>query len=306
MIKNRNRSIAVIAVLALLMSLIPSAAFGASGTVKTVTGLEADQMSNTSVELNWDYVNGSEGYKIYRAASKTGKYTLVKTLKSGDTTTYTNKSLKLGNTYYYKVKAVDTVYGKQKLSSKFSKAVSVKMEQCVPKYTIEFPEKLNDDGSLTITITNNSEKEIQLAPAPIVFNDLKDWSKDGILLKAVKYENLSTGYTDTEDLNIGYVLFKGETVKATYELNKELQGTVSGLKGEEMPKAIPYKKGGEGFGIGITYKGLFFYMAIQYPDGQKLLTLDEYMEAIFNSMDPAQDAAAQGVGIAGLSAKEIK
>ena len=47
-------------------------------------------------------------------------------------------------------------------------------------------------------------------------------------------------------------------------------------------------------------------MAIQYPDGQKLLTLDEYMEAIFNSMDPAQDAAAQGVGIAGLSAKEIK
>lgn len=306
MIKNRNRSIAVIAVLALLMSLIPSAAFGAAKTVKTVTGLEADQMSNTSVELNWDYVNGSEGYKIYRAASKTGKYTLVKTLKSGDTTTYTNKSLKLGNTYYYKVKAVDTVYGKQKLSSKFSKAVSVKMEQCVPKYTIEFPEKLNNDGSLTITITNNSEKEIQLAPSPIVFNDLNDWSKDGILLKAVKYENLSTGYTDTEDLNIGYVLFKGETVKATYELNKELQGTVSGLKGEEMPKAIPYKKGGEGFGIGITYKGYFFYMAIQYPDGQKLLTLDEYMEEIFNSMDPGKDAAAQGVGIAGLSAKEIK
>lgn len=285
MTKYRNGSIAVIAVLALVMSLIPSTAFGATRTVKAVTGLEVYQMSNTSAELDWNYVNGSEGYKIYKATSKTGKYTLVKTIKRGKTTTYTSRNLKLGNTYYYKIKAVDTVYGKKKVSSKFSNIASVKMEQCRPNYTIDFPEKLNEDGSLTITVTNKSEKEIQLAAAPLIFNDLNDWSKDGILLKAVKYEDLGTGKIDTDDLDFPYLLLKGESVKVTYELNKELQGTISGIKGEEAPTAINYKKGGEGFAMGITYRGQFLYMAIQYPDGQKLMTLNEYLQKVFDSID---------------------
>ena len=73
MTKYRNRSIAVIAALALVISMIPAMAFGASKTVKAVTGLEVYQMSNTSAELDWNYVNGSEGYKVYKATSKTGK-----------------------------------------------------------------------------------------------------------------------------------------------------------------------------------------------------------------------------------------
>lgn len=287
MTKDRNRSIAVIAMLALVISLIPSMAFGAAKTVKAVTGLEVYQMSNTSAELNWDYVNGAEGYKVYKAASKTGRYTLVKTITSGKRTTFTSRNLKLGNNYYFKVKAVDTIYGKRTLSKKFSNIDSVKMEQCIPDYTIDFPKKLNEDGSLTVTITNKSKKEIQLAASPVIFNDLKDWSKDGILLKAVRYENLNTGDVDTEYLNYPYSLLKGESVKVTYELNKELQGTVSGIKGEETPKAINYKEGGEGFAIGLTYRGQFFYMAIQYPDGQKLMTLDEYLQEILDSMDAA-------------------
>ena len=174
MTKYRNRSIAVIAALALVISMIPAMAFGASKTVKAVTGLEVYQMSNTSAELDWNYVNGSEGYKVYKATSKTGKYTLVKTIKRGKKTSYTAKNLKLGNTYYFKIKAVDTVYGKKVLSSKFSNIASIKMKQCVPQYTIDFPEKLNADGSLTVTVTNKSKKEIQLAAAPLIFNDLND------------------------------------------------------------------------------------------------------------------------------------
>ena len=285
MTKYRNRSIAVIAALALVISMIPAMAFGASKTVKAVTGLEVYQMSNTSAELDWNYVNGSEGYKVYKATSKTGKYTLVKTIKRGKKTSYTAKNLKLGNTYYFKIKAVDTVYGKKVLSSKFSNIASIKMKQCVPQYTIDFPEKLNADGSLTVTVTNKSKKEIQLAAAPLIFNDLNDWSKDGILLKAVKYENLNTGGVDTEYLNYPYPHLKGEAVKITYELNKELQGTISGIKGEEAPTVINYKDGGEGFAIGLTYRGQFFYMAIQYPDGQKLMTLDEYLQKALDSVD---------------------
>ena len=68
-------------------------------------------------------------------------------------------------------------------------------------------------------------------------------------------------------------------------MNKELQGTISGIKGEEAPTVINYKDGGEGFAIGLTYRGQFFYMAIQYPDGQKLMTLDEYLQKALDSVD---------------------
>ena len=97
MTKYRNRSIAVIAALALVISMIPAMAFGASKTVKAVTGLEVYQMSNTSAELDWNYVNGSEGYKVYKATSKTGKYTLVKTIKRGKKTSETGKHLLFQN-----------------------------------------------------------------------------------------------------------------------------------------------------------------------------------------------------------------
>lgn len=283
-----KRSMAVIVILALILSMVPLTAFGAAKTVQQVTGLRVEQLSNTSAELNWKYVNGAEGYRIYRAVKKSGKYTLVKTIRRGKVTTYTNKNLKLGSTYYYKVKAVDTVYGKTTASSKYSATVSVKMEQCIPKYTIEFPDKLNADGSLTITFTNQSESEIQLAATPIMFNDLDDWSKDGILLKAVKYENLTTSITDTEDMDLPYIVYKGETVKATYELNKELQGVVSGIKGETAPAAINYKSGGEGFAISLAYRDWFMYMAIQYPDGQKLMTSDEYLQKVFDAAFPTE------------------
>lgn len=283
--KYRKCSIAMIAILALMMSLIPSTAFGATRTVKAVSGLEVDQMSNTSAELNWNYVNGSEGYKVYKATSRTGKYTLVKTITRGKKTSFTSKNLELGKTYYYKVKAIDTVNGRKILSRKFSNIGSVKMEQCIPDYTIEFPKKLNEDGTLTVTVTNKSKKEIQLAAMPLIFKDLNDWSKDGILLKAIKYENPNTEAVDTEYLNFPYPLLAGEAVKVTYELDKELQGTLSGIKGEEAPTAINYKEGGEGFAIGITYRNQFFYMAIQYPDGQKLMTLDEYLQKALDAVD---------------------
>ncbi len=103
-----------------------------------MTGAGSISDVNTSAELDWNYVNGSEGYKVYKATSKTGKYTLVKTIKRGEKkTSYTAKNLKLGNTIS-KLKAVDTVYGKKVLSSKFSNIASIKMKQCVPQYTIDF------------------------------------------------------------------------------------------------------------------------------------------------------------------------
>ena len=84
-------------------------------------------LSGKKVQLKWNKVAGASGYVIYRAASKTGKYTLVKNITSGSTLTYTNTGLTKGKTYYYKIKAYRIVDGKKVYGSLSSvKGVSIR------------------------------------------------------------------------------------------------------------------------------------------------------------------------------------
>ena len=50
------------------------------------------------------YTRAVTGYKIYRATKKNGKYKLIKTIKKAGTLKYTDKKLKKGRKYYYKVR----------------------------------------------------------------------------------------------------------------------------------------------------------------------------------------------------------
>ena len=54
--------------------------------------------------LTWNAVSGATSYKVYRATSQNGTYSLLGTVT---TTSYTNTGAKEGTTYYYKVKAVN-------------------------------------------------------------------------------------------------------------------------------------------------------------------------------------------------------
>lgn len=81
--------------------------------------------SYNSNKLSWNKVKGASGYEVLRATSKTGTYKLVKTITSGSTVSYTDKSLATGTTYYYKVRAYRTV-DKKKVYSSYSSVVSAK------------------------------------------------------------------------------------------------------------------------------------------------------------------------------------
>ena len=54
-------------------------------------------------KLTWAKVSGAVKYKVYRATTQNGKYTLMKTVTG---TSYVNNNAKAGKTYYYKVIAV--------------------------------------------------------------------------------------------------------------------------------------------------------------------------------------------------------
>ena len=68
--------------------------------------------------LTWNAVSGATSYKVYRATSQNGTYSLLGTVT---TTSYTNTGAKAGTTYYYKVKAVNSAG-----ESAFSNVVSGK------------------------------------------------------------------------------------------------------------------------------------------------------------------------------------
>ena len=55
--------------------------------------------------LTWNAVSGATSYKVYRATSQKGTYSLLGTVTA---TSYTNTGAKAGVTYWYKVKAVNS------------------------------------------------------------------------------------------------------------------------------------------------------------------------------------------------------
>ena len=106
-----------------------------SGWSKTVsvkpvpakTSVKAKNLKGKKAQVSWKKVDGASGYTVYRAAGK-GSYKAVKTVKSGKTVKFTNKSLKKGATYKYKVKAYRTVKGR-KIYGSSSSAASVKIKK---------------------------------------------------------------------------------------------------------------------------------------------------------------------------------
>ena len=76
------------------------------------TTVKATALKGKKIRIKWKKASGATGYKIYRAVKKNGKYKLVKTIKKASVVKWTNKKLKAGKEYYYKVCAFRKQYGK--------------------------------------------------------------------------------------------------------------------------------------------------------------------------------------------------
>ena len=71
--------------------------------------------TESSAKLQWKKINGADGYVIYRKAKSTDSWKRIKTVKSGDTTSYTNKNIK--GKYMYAMKAYHTENSKNYYST---------------------------------------------------------------------------------------------------------------------------------------------------------------------------------------------
>lgn len=96
-----------------------------NATLKEIKQLSANYQSQ-SVQLAWSSLDGASSYKIYRATSKNGTYSYI---GSSKTVKYSDKTVKEGKQYYYRVRGVKTT-ASIKYNGVYSKKVSVK---CVEK-----------------------------------------------------------------------------------------------------------------------------------------------------------------------------
>lgn len=96
-------------------------AVSATPTLAIPAKFNTTKTRSTSAKIFWNKVSGASRYQVYRATSKTGTYSYLKTTTS---TSFSVTGLKTGKTYYYKVRAYRYV-GSAKVFSNFTAAVPV-------------------------------------------------------------------------------------------------------------------------------------------------------------------------------------
>ena len=92
----------------------------ASSAAWTSSKLKAAKVDFTKVasasydklRLSWEPMSGVDGYQIYRATSKSGKYAKIATVKGSSGATYTDTGRTCGTRYYYKLRAYKKIGGK--------------------------------------------------------------------------------------------------------------------------------------------------------------------------------------------------
>ena len=78
-----------------------------------VTPLKSAVSQKDGIKVTWGKVAGAKGYNVYRQTYSNGKWsgwTKIKTISSGSTVSYTDKSAKKGVTYKYTVRATSDSY----------------------------------------------------------------------------------------------------------------------------------------------------------------------------------------------------
>ncbi len=139
----------------------------------SITAISA--LSSDTMQISWRKISNAQFYEIYRSTSAGGKFRRLATVKGG-TRKFTDKSVKSGKKYYYKINVIANQDG-VKISSGYSEAASVRSLKQVKISSV----KLKADNSLLVkwgkvagatkykifraTSKNGSYKKIAILPA---------------------------------------------------------------------------------------------------------------------------------------------
>ncbi len=230
-----------------------------------------------TLTVKWNKVSGASGYEVYRSTSKNGSYKKVTTIKKGSTTSYNDKDLKAGKTYYYKVRAYKSVDGKKGYSS-YSSIVSGKT---APKTSVNYvissgssALKINwkeIDGAWGYRIKRSTSKNGSYETIDVVSGKSKTSYTDKKLkagktyyykIEVVNKVNGKKGYSGNSSAMAGTVLQSTKITKAKENSSTAITITwkkAAGADGYQIYRSTAkngsYEKVGTTKGAGtVTYK----------------------------------------------------
>ena len=119
--------------------------------------------SYDKLRLSWEPMSGVDGYQIYRATSKSGKYAKIATVKGASSATYTDTGRTCGTRYYYKLRAYKKIGGKTGYSA-YSSVLSAYARPAKVKVTDAYaPDGATTSISVSFTtVRGATDYEVQL------------------------------------------------------------------------------------------------------------------------------------------------
>lgn len=119
--------------------------------------------SYDKLRLSWEPMSGVDGYQIYRATSKSGKYAKIATVKGASSATYTDTGRTCGTRYYYKLRAYKKIGGKTVYSA-YSSVLSAYAKPAKVKVTDAYaPDGATTSISVSFTtVRGATDYEVQL------------------------------------------------------------------------------------------------------------------------------------------------
>jgi formylglycine-generating enzyme required for sulfatase activity len=152
------------------------------------TGVSASfQSSNNSVSVSWNSVSGATGYKVHRSTSASAQYSVIATAVSS--TSYTDSSVSLNTTYYYKVSAYNSS-GEGPQSSSYA-TVATSTLPTLPAYIL----KQVPSGTVTVGIYGSAFTNASSSPVTVSAFKMGESEITNELWYAVKLWAEDEGYS---------------------------------------------------------------------------------------------------------------
>ncbi len=174
--------------------------------------------TSTSIKLSWKAVKGtsSGGYVVYRSTSENGKYASIKKINKRTTTSFIDKGLTIGETYFYKVRAYCMVNSKE-VYGPYSDVRSQKVVPATPEIEVK---------PVDYTTISISWKKVEGCDGYQIY---KSAAADGTFKKAGTVSASKTSYEDKK-VTIGVASYY--KVRAYCSKNgKKVYGSYSAVKG---------------------------------------------------------------------------
>ena len=189
---------------------------GLTAEAKTVVspGSPEVTLKNKTAVIKWNKVAGATEYKIFRAYSKKGEYKEIYTHKKGKLS-YTDKNVKAGKTYYYKIRAFA---GSE--SSKLSAYTKIYITLSAPVFqknvtstptSVTFKWKKVADADYYVIYRKKTKKDSWKKIATVKSSkklEYTDKIKGNYYYSIRAYEKLSSKKTIKSDMSEDYILGK--------------------------------------------------------------------------------------------------